>query len=288
MVLASMLEMLGDAHANRYAVGYFESWNLESLRAVIEAAEEERQPVIVGFNGGFLAARKRELEYYAALGKTAVENATVPTLLLLNEASDFQQVVESLRFGFTSVMIDGSSLPFDENVNLTRRVVQVAHSAGACVEAQLDALPHAKEGIFVGQVNEASMTDPRRAAEFVHETEVDALSVSVGNVHILYRGEARIDFGRLKEIRDLVDIPLVIHGATGIPDDSVRKAIQVGICKVNLGTALRRAFANGMRKALEEASLTDPEEILESAEQEMKELVKTKMKVYGRRTETET
>mgnify|MGYP001044994965 CR=1 FL=1 len=286
MVLVSMLEMLRDAQANRYAVGYFESWNLESMRAVIEAAQEERQPVIVGFNGGFLAARGRELEHYAALGKIAVEKATVPTLLLLNEASDFQQVTESLRLGFTSVMIDGSSLPFDENVNLTRRVVQIAHSAGACVEAQLDTLPHAKEGVCVEEVKLASLTDPRRAAEFVHETGVDALSVSVGNIHTLYRGEARIDFGRLKEIRDLVGIPLVMHGATGIPDDSLKKAIRAGICKVNLGIALRRAFTNGMKKALEKPSLTDPEEILESGEREMKELVKSKIKVYGERAES--
>jgi fructose-bisphosphate aldolase class II len=281
-VLVSMEEMLKEARANRYAVGYFESWNLESMRAVIEAGEEQRRPVIVGFNGGFLAARKREMEYYAALGKKAVEKASVPTLLLLNEALDLQQIVDGLRLGFTSVMIDSSSLQFNENVRFTKRVVKVAHSAGACVEAQLDTLPHAKEGVLAQEAKEASMTDPKRAAVFVRETNVDALSVSVGNVHALYRGKARIDLDRIKEIRELVDVPLVMHGATGIPDESIKRAIQAGICKVNLGMALRRAFADGIRKALGRSSTIDPESILDSAEREMKRLVKDKIEVYSR------
>lgn len=287
MVLVSMLEMLREARRNRYAVGYFESWNLESLRSVINAAEEERSPVIIGFNGGFLATRKRELEYYAAIGKVTTEKATVPTVLLLNEASGFQQIVQGIGCGFSSVMIDGSFLPFDKNINLTKKVVEVAHSVGVCVEAQLDVLPHAKDGVFLGDVK-AFMTDPKKAAEFVNETGIDALSVSVGNIHALYKGKAEIDFDRLKEIRELVDIPLVLHGATGIPDDSVKKAIEVGVCKINIGTALRSAFTNGMRKALEKRQLTDPEEVLESAEQEMKKLIKSKMKTYGCAAKAET
>lgn len=287
MVAVSMLEMLREAQRKRYAVGYFESWNLESTRAVINAAEEERSPVIIGFNGGLLAAHERELEYYAAIGKVAVEKATVPAVLILNEASGFQQIVQGIRYGFSSVMIDGSFLPFDKNINLTRKVVEVAHSVSVCVEAQLDALPHAKDGVFLGDVK-VFMTDPKKAAEFVSRTGIDALSVSIGNIHALYKGEAEIDFSRLREIRELVDVPLVIHGATGIPDDSIKKIIQLGVCKINIGAALRLAFTNGMRKALEKSPLIDPEDILESAERELKQLIKGKMKIYGCTAKAET
>jgi ketose-bisphosphate aldolase len=276
-----MQEMLREAQRNRYAVGYFESWNLESTQAVIEAAEELRSPVIIGFNGGLLAGHGRDLTYYVAVGKAAVEKATVPAVLLLNEASGFQQIVQGIRLGFSCVMIDGSSLPFDENVDLTRKVAEVAHASGLFVEGQLDKLPHAEDGLFLGQVGEALMTDPNRAAQFVRDTGVDALSVSVGNIHCLYEREARIDLERLSEIRDLVDIPLVMHGATGIRDDSIKKAIELGVCKVNLGTQLRLGFTKGIKEALENRRLIDPEDILAAAEQEMKNLIKSKMKVYG-------
>jgi fructose/tagatose bisphosphate aldolase len=248
-VLVSMKEMLGEAQRNRYAVGYFESWNLESMRAVIEAAEESRSPVIIGLNGGLSARHEHDLEYYAALGKAAVEKTTVPAVLLLNEASGFQQITQGVRLGFSCVMIDGSFLPFDENVDLTRRVAEVAHAAGVFVEGQCDELPHAEDGLFLGRVDEAHMTDPNRAAQFVRDTGVD--------------------------------VPLVIHGATGIGDDSIKEVIKLGVCKVNLGTQLRLAFTKGMKEALESRGLIDPERVLAAAEQEMKQLIELKMKVYG-------
>jgi ketose-bisphosphate aldolase len=207
-------------------------------------------PVIIGFNEGLLATHKRELKYYAAVGKVAVKKATVPVVLPLNEASGFHQIVRGIRYGFSAVRIDGSFLPFDKNISLTKKVVEVAHSVNVCVKAQLDTLSHARDGVFLGEVEEAYMTEPERVAEFVDETGIDALSISIGNIHALRKGEAKIDFGRPKEIRKLVDVPLVAHGATGISDDPIKEAIQLGICKVDIGTALRLAFTNGIRKAL--------------------------------------
>ena len=281
MVPAPISEMLSEAREKRYAVGYFESWNLESTRAVIAAANEERSPVIIGFNGTIVDEHRRDLEYYAAIGKVAARKAQVPVGLILNEASGFEQIILGIRYGFPTVMIDGSSMTFENNVRLTRKVVDVAHSANVSVEGQSDELPHSKAGILPEKDIKTNMTDPKKAQDFVNRTGVDALSVSVGNVHVLYKEYAEIDFERLEEIAKAVDIPLVLHGATGIKDDSIKKAIELGICKINLGTALRLTFTVGIRNALGVRSLAEPEGVLELAEFELKEFVKTKMRVYG-------
>lgn len=276
-----MSEMLKEAKMNKYGVGYFESWNLESTRAVLTAANEEGSPVIIGFNGTILEQHGCELEYYATVGKTAVEKAQVPVALILNEASSFDQIVKGIRCGFSSVMIDGSSMPLEDNIKLTRKVVEVAHSVGVPVEGQFDELPHAIEGILSKNVAKSNMTDPSKARDFVKQTGIDALSVSVGNVHVLYKQQAEIDCERVRMVAEAVGIPLVVHGATGIKDDSIKKAIEAGICKVNIGTALRSVFTAAMRKAIENRPFVGPEEVLDSGELELKVFVKKKMKVYG-------
>jgi tagatose 1,6-diphosphate aldolase GatY/KbaY len=276
-----MSGILRQAQKSKYGVGYFESWNLESTRAVVSAASEERSPVIIGFNGTIMEEHGRDLEYYAAIGKVAVEKTQVPVALMLNEASSFKQIVRGIRYGFSSVMIDGSHLPYDSNVKLTRDVVEVAHSIGVSVEGQLDELPHAKAGIFSGKLTRTNMTDPEKARDFVNQTGIDALSVSVGNVHVMYRQQAEIDSERVREIAEATDIPLVIHGATSIANDSIKKAIESGICKVNVGTAVRSTFTDGVRRSVGSESYIDPESILEAGELQLKEFIKAKMKVYG-------
>lgn len=276
----SMDEMLSEAQRRRYAVGYFESWNLESARAVARAAEEERSPLIVGFNGGFLDEHRYELEYYASIGKTAVDLATVPATLLLNEVSGFPQVIRALRTGFSAVMIDVSYLPFEKAMKLTKRVVRLAHLVNVAVEAQFDELPHAKNGVLKG-AEKVNMTDPKKALRFVGETGVDALSISTGNVHGLYEAKAKLDLTRLKEIRESVQIPLVLHGATGIWDDDAQQAAQAGVCKINIGHALRLAFSDTMKSILERGISADMEGIADRAETQVRKLIKEKMKVYG-------
>jgi fructose-bisphosphate aldolase class II len=278
-----MLEMLRRAQDEDYAVGYFESWNLESTRSVIKAAEDEQSPVIIGFNGRLLSAlgHGQDLEYYSAIVKVAAEKTSVPTVLILNEVSDYSQALKGLRCGFTCVMLDGSSLTYKENVKITRKLVEAAHSMRACAEGQVGAMPEAKNGLYSGRVSEDFLTSPEKAAKFVNETGVDALAVSVGAIHGLHGQKAEIDFGRIKSITELTDVPLVIHGATGVSDEDMRKAIQLGICKINIGAALRLAFNNAMKTRLEDEFVGYPEEILKSAEEKMKELVKLKMRVYG-------
>jgi len=281
MVLVPMLEMLRKAQEGRYGVGHFESWNLESTRSVARAAQEERSPVIMGFNGGHIAARSHILEHYAAFGKVIAERTLVPTVLILNEASDFEQVMQGIKCGFTCVMMDGSFLPLKENMKLTKRIVEAAHALGVCVEAQFDEIPEAKDGLPPGRIGEDFLTSPRRAARFAGETGIDALAISVGNVHGLYRGEAELDFERIKAIAELTDVPLVLHGATGVTDEAMKEVIPLGVCKINIGAALRHAFAEGMKAALQNKSARNPEDIMEVAEQRMKEVVRLRMRVYG-------
>jgi len=278
-VLTSMSGMLCDAQRRGVAIGYFESWNLESTRAVAMAAEEERSPLIVGFNGGFLDAHGYELEYYANIGKAAIDLSTVPATLLLNEVSGYDQTIRAIRLGFSAVMIDVSSHPFDEAIKLTRRIVDVAHSAGVCVESQFDELPEAKNGILE-KAEDICMTDPAKAARFVRETGVDALSVSVGNVHGLYRQKAKLNLPLVKEIREAIDTPLVLHGATGISENDARKAARSGVCKINIGHALRLAFAREVKRRLD-VRVMNLESVSDSAAEKMKEIIKGKMRVYG-------
>ncbi|MEM2913904.1 MAG: class II fructose-bisphosphate aldolase [Candidatus Bathyarchaeia archaeon] len=276
----SMLEILKEAQKNRYAVGYFESWNLESARTVVRAAEKERSPLIIGFNGGILEMHKYELEYYASIGKDAVRLAEVPATLLLNEVSGIQQIVRAIRAGFSAVMIDVSHLPFEKAIDVVKKIVEISHLVDVCVEAQFDALKEAKNGVLEAN-NNVSFTDPKKAARFVEETDVDALSISVGNVHGLYAGKASLNLPLIQRIRETVDVPLVLHGATGISDDDIKRAVELGVCKINIGHALRLAFADTIRKALEKSVPTDLESISDLAENEMENLIRSKMKVYG-------
>lgn len=279
MVAATMSGFLRDAQMNDYALGYFEVWNLESTRALVEAAEEQRAPLIVGFSGSLLEAIDG-LEYYAALAKVAVEKARVPAVSLLNEPSNFQQVMQGLRYGFMSVMVDFSEFPFGKNVALTNKVAEICHSMGVAVEAQIDEIPSARNGALPKNVGHF-LTGPQKAVSFVETTKVDALSVSVGNVHGLYKDKARLDFERIRELGRAVKVPLVLHGGTGISDDSARKAIKSGICKINIGAELRYGFLDGVRETLKEKPQAFPEQIFKLGEESFKDIVKKKMEVYG-------
>ena len=226
MPLASLNEMLEEASEGKYAIGFFESWNLESLVAVMDAAEAKRSPAAIGFRGEVLT-RPEDLEYYAALGKAAVDKSTVPVNLILNEALNLDQVRKGIELGFSTVMMDSSSLPFSENVKLTKTVVEMAHRAGICAEGQVSSLPIAEVGTS-GHDTGSHLTDPAIAVEYVKLTGVDAVGVSIGNVHSLRKGKPKIDTRRLKEIHDLTTVPLVMHGGSGFPREVVGDVIRAG------------------------------------------------------------
>jgi ketose-bisphosphate aldolase len=247
-------ELLADARRRGYAVGYFESWDMASLEGVIDAAEQSRSPVIVGFSGNFLARPDRalpvRLESYAALGRAAAESARVACALMFNECPEDSWVERAIGLGFNLVMLaDGSAEPLE----LTRRIadlVHLAHSRGTAVEAELGMLPCGTEG---DAEDNASLTDPDQAARFVEQTGVDLLAVSTGNVHILLSGRQTLDLTHLAAIRQKVDVPLVLHGGSGIDPDSLAKAIAMGVAKVNYGTYLKQRCLAAVRRTLAEA-----------------------------------
>ena len=254
MGIASMSEILGRAARGGYAVGYFESWDQYSFEATLEAAEETRSPLILGFGGAVSSQPWLErwgVEEMAALAHCLAERATVPVAVLFNEARTYAQVLRGLRAGCNAVMLDTSHLPLQENIALTRKVVEAAHALGASVEAELGSLPDASGEPMQGPVASAPQrTDPAEAALFVSRTGVDALAVSIGNTHVLAEGEAAVDLDLLARIHETVPLPLVIHGGTGFPAWAVEPAIQRGVAKINVGTRLKGACLEGIRAAM--------------------------------------
>ena len=247
MPLISMKEMLEDARKRGYAASYCESWNLESLQAEVEAAEEERSPIIVGFNGGFLLRSGQrtfeQLGYYAAF-REALSRAKVPVSFLLNESDSIEQIEQAVSLGFDSVMPENEDLPAEEYLRMVKHVVEKAHAKGVTVEAQVGHLADASGG------TEAQPTDPEAARAFVKATNIDALGVAVGNVHILTSGKRSLDLSALKKIQAVVKIPLVLHGGTGIPLELAPQCIKLGVAKVNFGTGLKQAYLAAVRENL--------------------------------------
>ena len=300
-MLVTNKELLLPAMQKGYAVGAFNIQNLESLLAVVEAAVEEKSPVIVAVTPSSI--KYGGLAYLTKIVRTAAESAPVPMSLHLDHGKDFETVSKCVEAGFTSVMIDGSFLKFEENIALTKRVVDLAHAKGVSVEAELGRLAGVEESTV--EEREAVLTDPDSAKEFVEQTGVDTLAVAIGTSHGAYKfkGEAKLDFERLRLIRERVNIPLVLHGASsvpqwiiqkavkygaelagakGIPEEHIKKAISLGISKINIDTDLRLAFTATIREVLStKPKEFDPRKILGPAKEAIKEVVKSKMRLFG-------
>jgi len=242
--------MLADAGSGGYAVCYCESWNLESLQAVVEAAEESWSPVIAGFNGGFLRHHSRskpeDLSYYAGL-RLALERSPVPIAFLLNESDSLHQIEQGIGLGFNAVMPDNEGLGSSEYFDLVRAVVNFARKRSIWVEAQLGVLPHGT-ATSNGHVE---ITDPEMARVFVEDTGIDALAVSVGNVHVLTAGQATIDLDAFRRIRDRVAVPLVVHGGTSVAREGLQALVGAGVAKLNFGTILKQAYLDAIRRQIE-------------------------------------
>jgi ketose-bisphosphate aldolase len=290
--LAPLTTLLADARAHGYAVGYFEAWDGCSFEAVVEAAEAERAPAIIG--AGCLLGNQPWLdgggiELLGAVGSALARSARVPVALLLNETHTLEQSLGGLDAGFNAVMMHTGELGYTEAVSEVGKLVVAAHARGAAVEAELGNLPDAARGTIDDSA--ASLTDPDEAASFVQATGVDCLAVSVGNVHLLRHGNAVIDLDRLRAVHARVSVPLVIHGATGFPHDDVAPAIAAGVAKFNVGTALRRAFLHGLTEAV--AGLpADPDvhaaigshappDVLEAGKAAMVTVVRDLIRQYG-------
>lgn len=255
MPLKPISELLAAAQAGGYALGYFESWNLESLLGAIEAAELTRSPTIVGFNGEFLTRperlEKERIGWYAALGRAAAESASVPCGLIFNECPDDGALEQAVRAGFNLVMLADPQASYENYRQRVARLVKFAHQHGTAVEAELGELPTGLPAGLPGEARHAStLTDPELAGRFVSATGIDLLSVSIGNVHILLDGQRQLDLDHLEKIKQHVKIPLGLHGGSGIAADSLRAAIRLGVVKVNYGTYTKQRYLAALRKAL--------------------------------------
>jgi len=300
-MLVTNKDLLVAAKRNAYAVGAFNINNLETLLAVSEAAAEQKSPAIVAVTPS--AIKYAGLPYLAELARMAAESSAAPMSLHLDHGEDYETVSQCVAAGFTSVMIDGSHLKFEENIALTKRVADLAHPRGVSVEAELGRLAGVEEKTV--EEKEAILTDPDAAKEFVERTGVDALAVAVGTSHGAYKfkGEVKLDFDRLEAVSGKVAVPLVLHGASsvpqwliekaskygaelagakGIPEDNIKRAISMGIAKINIDTDLRLAFTASVREVLTNSPKEfDPRKILGPAKQAMKEVVKGKMQLFG-------
>lgn len=278
-MLVSGKELFQDAKRRKYAVGAFNINNMEILQAIVEAAEELQAPVFIQASQGGI--KYAGLEYIAGMGIIAAAKAKVPVALNIDHGTDFNQVVRCIRHGFSAVMIDGSKLPFEENIAVTRKVVEVAHPNDVSVEAELGKITGVEDDVAVGE-NEGLYTDPDEAYEFVQRTNCDALAVAIGTAHGVYRGEPKLDFDRLQAIASKIDTPIVLHGASGVPDDAIRKAISLGVTKINIDTELRLAFAQAVRQVLaEDTKEYDPRKILGPAKEAVKNTVRAKIQLFG-------
>lgn len=279
MSLVTSLELLTKAETGGYAVGAFNCNNMEIVQAIIAAAEAEQSPVIIQASQG--AIRYAGLGYITALVREAALFSKVPVALHLDHGTDFKQVINCLRSGFTSVMFDGSQLPLEENIKITSKIVEVAHAVGVSVEGELGRLRGTEDEISVSE-REAFLTDPKEAVTFVQETGVDALAPSIGTAHGRYRGRPDLDFQRLKEIRELIRIPLVLHGSSGVPEEDIRRAIELGVRKVNIDTDIRVAFVDEMRRVLAaNPEEIDPRKVLGPARMRATEVIREKIRLFG-------
>ncbi len=279
MPLVDMKELLLAAEKGGYAVGAFNCNNMEIVQAIVAAAEQENAPVIVQASQG--AIKYAGLEYITMLTGLAAEKTKVPVALHLDHGTSFEQAVRCIRYGFTSVMIDGSAFSLDENIILTNKVVEVARAVGVSVEAELGKIGGTEDDIAVEE-KEAAFTDPLEAKKFVEATQVDALAVAIGTAHGQYKGEPKLDFERLKKIRSLVDIPIVLHGSSGVPDNAIRQAIELGVRKVNIDTNIREAFVLKAREIMmENPHEIDPRKILGPARIAMIKIISEKIRLFG-------
>ncbi|EJL6626958.1 tagatose bisphosphate family class II aldolase [Vibrio cholerae] len=279
MYLISSREMLKRAQLGGYAVPAFNIHNLETVQVVVETASEMGSPVILaGTPGTYDYAGT---DYLISICKEAAHKHSIPLVLHLDHHEDLQDIRNKVEHGIRSVMIDGSHYAFEQNIEIVHSVVQLCHRFDASVEAELGRLGGQEDDLIVDSAD-ALLTDPASAAEFVRRTGIDSLAVAIGTAHGLYKAEPRLDFARLEKIRAVVDIPLVLHGASGVPDEIVRRCIGLGVCKVNVATELKIAFADAVKGHFaEHPDANDPRKYITPGKAAMKRVVMDKIRLCG-------
>lgn len=281
MPLVNSRELLRDARAHGYAVGAFNVENMEMMQAVVAAAEAESAPLMLQTTPSTL--RYASPKVFAAMAQAIAGGAKVPVALHLDHGDSFELCRRAAWDGYTSLMIDGSKLPLEENIALVRRVVQLAGDLPRqpAVEAELGRLGGKEDSLEV-KSGEDIYTDPGEAARFTEETGIDSLAVAIGTAHGFYKGKPKLDFDRLAQLRDAVAVPLVLHGSSGVPDEDVQRAISLGVCKVNFATELRAAYTAAVRETLSgDTALYDPKKFGAPGREAVTALVRHRIAVCG-------
>jgi fructose-bisphosphate aldolase class II len=318
MPLVTSKELLLDAQAQGYAVGAFNANNMECVKAVIEAAEEERAPVILQVSQG--AIKYAGLRMATNMVRSIAEEASVPVVLHLDHGTSFLQNIQCLHVGFTSLMFDGSAMPLEENIVISGKIVEAAHACGLPVEAELGKIPYVEDFLSADEMNalrarpaaeqvevlrekaspkvESLMADPSQAASFVSRTGVDSLAAATGSIHGMWDDIWPLRRDRIEQVREATGVPLVCHGSSGVlrtradaetkgialraNECTLEEAVQLGICKVNVATAVSLAFLRGCREAFDERPMEkDLRKILLPGLKSAKELVRTYIQLFG-------
>jgi len=274
-----MTELMQQAKREKFAVGQFNMNNLEFAKAIMEAAEEENSPFIYGVSEG--AIKYMGLDYVVAIARAAAEKSKIPVVLHLDHGSSFEVAMQCIKAGFTSVMFDGSHYPLEENIRLTREVVNAAHAMGISVEGELGTIGGTEDDLSVAE-EDAKLAKPEEAIRFFEETKVDALAIAVGTAHGMYKGEVRIRYHIIEEVSSKVPVPIVLHGGSGVPDEAIRKSIELGVGKINVNTENQVAMTNAIKEVFaKKPDVYDPRKYLGPAKDAMKEVVKSKMRLFG-------
>ena len=283
MALINMKDLLTHAKENKYAVGAFNVTNIDLIDHILDAAVESNSPVILQL--AEVHFRYLNLEDIAPALVSAANKASIPVCVHLDHGQSLKTMIRAIRAGFTSIMYDGSEHPLKENAKNTKEVVRIAHSVDVSVEGELGNVGGEAVGVEAATAHAATeemFTRVEDAEYFVKESGLDTLAISIGNVHGLYKGDPHLDFDRLKAINDSVDIPLVLHGGSGISDDDFRKAATMGICKINFYTGISQAAVQRVHKFIDEhpGSISYPD-LARMAMDEVKKVVMDRMDAFG-------
>lgn len=277
MPLVTSLKMLNDAMNGGYAVGAFNIENMEMVKAVIQAAEELNAPIMLQTTPS--TVKYGTIETYAALVIAEAKNANVPVCLHLDHGNSYALTLQCIKSGYTAVMIDGSAESFEDNVKITQKVVEAAHSMGIPVEAELGKVGGKEDDL---EAKADTNTDPMEAKEFVARTGVDSLAIAIGTAHGFYEGIPVLDKERISAVKAVVDIPLVLHGSSGLSDEEVSECVKRGMCKVNFATELRAAYTTAVKRLLVEKPETyDPKAFGKVGISEVKKIVMKRIRVCG-------
>lgn len=283
MAHVGLKEILLESVRKTYAVGAFDSMNYLMTEAILEAAEEKNTPVILMFPGDVVM--RPGAEKFFRCTRMLVDQAPVPVTIHLDHGTNFEVCMKAIKYGFGGVMFDGSNLPIEENISITKKVVDAAHAAGVAVEAEVGHVGGLEAETAVGTVDKTMYTKTEDAIRFVEETNVDALAVAIGTVHGVFAMEPHLDLKRLTDIRRNVDVPLVLHGGSGLSDTDFRNVVQAGINKINFFTGMSFAGVEGTGAILDKYSKENKSlhvfDMLDACKNSMKKVVEHQIEVFG-------